>query len=78
MKLVFIVLLLTGCGRIGVSDSKHEVGGEATVRVVVGIDVTACEGLPPEGKLECITTILDLIKTIQENQSASDALPTIR
>lgn len=75
--------LLTGC--IDVSDSKHEVGGEATVRIVVGVDITACNELPPEDKLECITTMLEIVKMMEESQdqdsdnlSGLAGLPTIR
>jgi hypothetical protein len=60
------VILMMSCGRVGVSDSKHEVGGEATVRVVIGIDVTACEGLEPEAKAECIQSLIELAKLLSE------------
>lgn len=80
MKVLLVGLLLAGCMDVKVSDSRHEVGGEATIRVVVGIDVTACEGLPPEDKLECVQSLIDLAKTIQEqtaDQSDLDAFPMI-
>lgn len=74
-----LIMLFFGCGSMNVSDSKHEVGGEATIRVVIGIDVTACEGLNSEDKLECIQAMVDLAKTIEhQTQSGSDALPTIQ
>lgn len=77
MKILLLCFALVGCMDVKVSDSRHEVSGTATVRVVVGIDVTACEGLPPEDKLECIQSLIDLAKTLQESQSDLDALPMI-
>ncbi len=38
-------LLLTGCDASISGESTHTVQGEATVKIVVGVDVTACEGL---------------------------------
>lgn len=74
-----LIMLFFGCGSMNISDSKHEVGGEATIRVVIGIDVTACEGLNSEDKLECIQAMVDLAKTIEhQTQSDSGVLPTIQ
>jgi hypothetical protein len=65
---MFAALLLTGCMDVKVSDSHHTVGGEATVRIVVGVDVTACEGLEPAAKAECVQSLIELAKLITEQQ----------
>ena len=74
---MILCLMATGCMDVKVSDSRHEVTGTAAVRVVVGVDVTACEGLPPEDKLECIQAMIDLAELLQtaSPQLGSDALP---
>lgn len=76
MKLILAMLFLVGCDASISGESTHTVQGEATVRVVVGVDVTACEGLNPEEKAQCIKDLMDLAKIIAAQQSASDALPT--
>jgi hypothetical protein len=63
--LCFTVVTI-GCGRMDVSDSNHTIGGEATVKIVIGVDVTACEALPPEDKLECVASLIELAKLLTE------------
>ena len=72
MKLLLMILLTVGCGRVGVSNSKHEVGGEATVRVVVGVDTRVCNELPKAERLECIKAIVDLAKAAATAKDGED------
>lgn len=76
MRVLLAGLLLAGCMDVKVSDSRHEVGGEATIRIVVGVDVTACEGLEPEDKAQCVKDMIELAKMLQEAQLNSDDSPT--
>lgn len=64
--LVVLFACCTGCGpKITIQGgSTHTVQGEATVKVVVGVDVSICEGLDQEAKLECIKALVDLAKTV--------------
>ena len=64
----FVTLLMVGCGRVDVSDSHHTVSGDATIHVVVGVDVTACQGLEPAAKAECIQSLIELAKVMTETQ----------
>lgn len=72
MKLLLMILLSVGCGRVGVSNSKHEVGGEATVRIVVGVDTKACDELPQAERLECIQAIVELAKAAATAEDGED------
>jgi hypothetical protein len=72
MKLLLVILLSVGCGRVGVSDSKHEVGGEATVRIVVGVDVKVCDDLSSAERLECIKAIVELAKAAATSKDGED------
>lgn len=76
MKLLFAILFLVGCDASISGESTHTVQGEATVRVVVGVDVTACQDLNPEEKAECIAAMVELAKVIAAQQSTSGDLPT--
>jgi hypothetical protein len=66
MRLLILSFVLVGCGRVGVSNSKHTIGGEATVRVIVEIDVTACDGLEPAAKAECVEALVSIAKEMAE------------
>ena len=66
---VLATTLLMGCGKVTISDSHHEVSGEATVHVVVGVDFTACEKLPAEQQPDCIRALIDLAKAVQPQNS---------
>jgi hypothetical protein len=67
MIAVFCVmfLALVACGP---RSSTHTVQGEATVQVVVGVDLTVCDQFPVEERLECIQALLDLAKTLNEKE----------
>jgi len=68
MRLLFAAaLLFTGCAKI-ITDSHHEVSGDATIHVVVGVDVTACQDLEPAAKAECIAALIELAKAATEAQ----------
>ena len=61
MKYLALSLLLVGCG-YGPRSSTHTVQGEATVRVVVEVDVSVCNELPQEDRADCIKNIIELAK----------------
>jgi hypothetical protein len=62
MRYAALSLLLVGCG-YGPKSSTHTVQGEATVRVVVEVDVSVCNELPQEDRAECIKNIIELAKS---------------
>jgi hypothetical protein len=69
--LLLACLLLNSCAKVDVSDSKHEIGGEATVHIE--IDFSACSDLPDAEQVECIRTILATLKKGSDNASASES-----
>ena len=71
--LTVVVLVLTGCGA---ADTEHEVRGDSTVKVVLGVDYSVCEQLEPELKSECIQTLLELLKAAAEGEEKT-AFPGI-
>lgn len=71
---LLLALTVVGCGKIEVSDSHHEVSGTATVRVVIGIDVAACEGLEPAAKAECIQSLIELAKVLEANKQTTTGI----
>lgn len=66
MKLVLLSLLLTGCGFKASGSTTHRVEGEATVRIVV--DVSICDSLTGTDKVECIKTIVEVLKASQTDK----------
>lgn len=73
--LVVMLLCCTACGpKITIQGgSTHTVQGEATVKVVIGVDTTVCEGLEPAAKLECIQALLDLAKAVGEARNEDES-----
>jgi hypothetical protein len=69
-----LFLSLVACGP---KSSTHTVQGEATIKVVVGVDITVCDQFPVDQRLECVQALLDLAKTLNEKddeESAFDGL----
>ena len=61
------VLAVAGCGP---KSSTHTVQGEATIKVVVGVDVTVCDQFPEgQQRLECVQSLLDLAKVAAESNN---------
>lgn len=58
-----LFLSLVACGP---KSSTHTVQGEATIKVVVGVDLTVCDQFPVDQRLECVQALLDLAKTLNE------------
>lgn len=71
LLLVWLFQFLNSCDKVDVSDSKHEIGGETTVRIE--IDFSACGDLPDAERIECVRTILATLKKGQDNASASES-----
>lgn len=72
--LCVMFLALVACGP---KSSTHTVQGEATIKVVVGVDLTVCDQFPVEQRLECVQALLDLAKTLNEkdeDESGFDGL----
>lgn len=67
-----ILWLVFGCGAKLQNETVYRVEGDATIHVVVGVDVTACEGLEGEDKAECIQAMIELAKVIQQTQGAQE------
>lgn len=67
MKFLVLALLAVGCG-YGPRSSTHTVEGEATVKVVVGVDVSVCESMPEADKVECIKSLIELAKAVNEKK----------
>lgn len=65
MNKLLLLILLTSCGVRASGTTTHRVEGEATVRVVV--DVSLCDSLKNEDKLECIKTLLEIMKAASES-----------
>ena len=62
-----VLLAMHGCARVDFSGgSTHSIEGEATVRVVVGVDTTPCDKLPAEDQVECIKALVELAEVLQE------------
>ena len=68
MRILLISLLMTSCGIYARGKTEHEVKGDATVHIVVGVDVAACSTLPEADRLACIEALIELAKTISEQQ----------
>lgn len=72
MVVVFctLFLIIMACGP---KSSTHTVQGEATVRVVIGVDLAVCEQFP-EGseRLECIRALIDLAKIANETDEQEE------
>lgn len=66
--LFFMAVCCTGCGVKVKGDTTHTLQGEATVKVVIGVDVSICQDLEPEAKAECIQSLLDLAKAAAESK----------
>lgn len=75
LKLVSLIMLTVttiGCGRIEISDSTHRVEGDATVHVIIGIDVSACDSFPIEQRPKCVSDLIELFKVMQEAKGAAE------
>jgi hypothetical protein len=60
-----MLLLNTSCGSIKVKGgTDNTVSGEVEQKIT--INVPMCEELPPEDKLDCIKTFVDLFKTLSK------------
>lgn len=70
--LVTLIMFFWGCDASVKGDTTHTVQGEATVRIVVGVDVTACEGLEPAAKAECIQAMIELAKVMQQAKETQE------
>lgn len=72
--LVVLFACCTGCGpKITIQGgSTHTVQGEATVKVVVGVDVSVCEGLEPAAKAECIQSLIELATVVSESKNQEE------
>lgn len=58
--LAALAMCLSGCGSVKVSgNTKHEVGGEATIKLAV--DFKVCDALPEADRAACVQTLLDLL-----------------
>ena len=73
--LMFTWWLLSGCGFYVGGKTEHEVKGDATVHVVVGVDASACNGVPEERRAECIEALVELAKNASEKDK--DKFPGI-
>jgi hypothetical protein len=63
VRAVCLGLLLSGCAKIIVEGgSVHRVEGEATTRIIVGVDTSPCDELDQEAKQECIIAIIEIAK----------------
>lgn len=56
---LIIIFLLSGCR----SESKVTFGGEAKVRAVLDVNFQVCDSLPDLDKIECVKTLLEVLKT---------------
>lgn len=74
LALVLLFWFCTGCGpKITVQgETVHRVEGEATVKVVVGVDVSVCEGLEPAAKAECIQSLIELATVVSESKNQEE------
>lgn len=68
--LLGLVTLQMSCGTVTIRSKGHVyVHSESTVQttstIVLTVDVSACEGVPADQKLECIRTLIELYKEIE-------------
>jgi hypothetical protein len=63
VKCIPWILLVASCGKISVEgETVHRVEGEATTKIVVGVDTSPCDELKPEDKQECIKAIIEIAR----------------
>ena len=68
------IILLGGCARVKFTGgSTHKLEGEA--KVVLVVDFSVCDGLPPEDKVECIKALLEILK--EANKKDEPTFPGI-
>lgn len=70
--LCFTILAMFGCGAKLQQETVYRVEGDATIHVVVGVDVTACQELEAEAKAECIQTLIELAKMLEEGDEMEE------
>jgi hypothetical protein len=63
-----VILLTAGCGMKASGGTVHRVEGEATVKIVVGVDVSVCQGLPDEQRFACVNSLVELATKMAEMQ----------
>lgn len=71
--MLFALVVLFACCACGPKitvqgGTTHTVQGESTVRVVVGVDTTVCDGMEPAARTECIQSLLDIAKMVSESK----------
>lgn len=69
VTMVFILLGACSCARVD-NNTKYTLEGDATVHVVVGVDLTACTGLEEPMKSECIDKLIEIAQAVAEAQKA--------
>ena len=70
--LILLTECLTCCGVKASGTTTHRVEGEATIRVVV--DVSICDSLTGTDKVECIKTIVEVLKASQTKEPSNASL----
>lgn len=56
-------LVISSCAKVIVEGGTvHRVEGEATTKIVVGVDTSPCDELDQEAKQECIIAIIEIAK----------------
>ena len=71
LMLFALVLLFSFCTGCGPKSTTHTVQGEATVKVVISVDTSICDGMEPAAKTECIQSLLDLATAANGNKEES-------
>jgi len=74
--LLMTLLLNVSCGTIKVKGgTDNTVSGEVEQKIT--IDIPMCNELPPEDKLDCIKTFVDLFKTLSKETCTVNADGTL-
>lgn len=65
MRTLILTILLSSCGAIKAEQTTtYRVEGDATVHILVGVDVTPCMTLPADQQEACIAALVDLAEKL--------------